>query len=165
MCKDFTGIKSDEVELCEVKSEHLLDGNRIAAMGDNLAEYVINDRTSGFSYVSGEYFSGSSGAVHTGYYYTDATFTDAKITFKFNGTEFAFWTNFLQDSTIKYSIDGADFITINCDAHAPTQVITGLESSEHTITIMPANYGKATDMKIHAIFTRDETLQTLKGEY
>ena len=162
---DFSRVEDTSSELGVVKSEYLLDGNRTAAMGDNLSEYVITDQTSGFTYIANEYFAGSSGGVHTGYYQTDATHTDAKITFSFKGTEFAFWTNFLQDSTIKYSVDGADYVTISCDSHAPTQVITGLKSAEHTITIMPVSYGSKSDMKIHAIFTRDETLQTVKGGY
>lgn len=165
LCKDFTGVKSEDVELGVVKSEHLLDGNRTAAMGDNLSQCVVTDQTSGFTYIADEYFAGSSGAPHYGFYRTTSASTDAKITFKFSGTEFAFWTNFKQDSTIKYSIDDNNFVTINCDEHAPTQVITGLESGEHTITIIPVEYGSKTDMTIHAIFARDETLQTLKGEY
>lgn len=163
--KKFSSTEKS-VELGVVKSEHLLDGNRTAAMGDKLSEYVVAEKSSGFTYIADEYFAGSSGAPHYGFYQTDGASTDAQITFKFSGTEFAFWTNFYNDSEIKYSIDGGDYVTTKCDSHAPTQVITGLNSAEHTITIIPVIYGSnTTNMKIHAIFTRDETQQTLKGEY
>lgn len=160
-----SSLNDTSSELGVVKSEHLLDGNRTAAMGDKLSEYVVTDETSGFTYIADEYFAGSSGAVHSGFYQTNGPSADAKMTFKFSGTEFAFRTNFYSDSEIKYSIDGGDYVTMNCDSHAPTQVITGLKSAEHTITIMPVSYGSKSDMKIHAIFTRDETLQTVKGGY
>lgn len=160
----FTGLTdNDKVINPEIKSDYLLDGNRIAAMGYKLSNYVDNSRTTGFSYAN-EYFAGGSDNLHTGYYQTSGATTNAQIAFNFNGTEFAFWTNFRDSSEITYSIDDGEWVTVECHKHAPMQVVTGLEVGGHTIVIKPSKYKSGIDaMKIHAIFTRDETLQTVKA--
>lgn len=157
---DYTKITSNRDVLLPVQSECLLDGNRISSFGADLDKIIAENN--GFTY-SEELFHSTGDTPHYGYYH--ASSTDAAITFKFSGTEFAFWTNFYNTSSVKYSIDGGEYVTINCDRHAPTQVITGLPSGNHTITVSPVTFGSESNgiFKIGAVFTRDETRQTAKG--
>lgn len=161
---NFVGLTdSDKVINDVIKSDYLLDGNRTSVMVDELADYINEAKTIGFSYADG-YFAGGSDSPHNGFYQASKSTTNAQIAFDFNGTEFAFWTNFRKSSEITYSIDDGEWVTVECHAHAPMQVVTGLEAGNHTIVIKPSKYKTGIDaMQIHAIFTRDETLQTVKA--
>ncbi len=163
LCTDFTGCETKDTYMPgRLYSPNLLDGERTAYMGDKLSQAVVAENTKGFTYVSGQYFAGTSQVMHTGFYKATEG-TDAEIEFKFTGTEFAMWTNFKRGSYYEYSIDGGEAVTCQGDEHAPAQVLTGIKAGEHTVKIKPVTYG-TTDktMQIHAIFTRDETKQTVR---
>ncbi len=158
-----TGVMDNYDVLLPVQSDNLLDGDRNTAFGADMQAYVDTANTSGFTFSTNKYVSHGD-VIHNGYYV--ATSLDSKITFKFTGTEFAFYTNFYNTSQIKYSIDGGAYTTISCHRHAPTQVVTGLASGNHTITIIPVQMGGEAggEFRIGAIFTRDGAKQSVKGD-
>lgn len=160
---DFDEAAASIDNLIPVYSAHLLDGDRRSIMGEDMQAYVLPD-TKGFTYSAEQYY-GPVQTPHNGYYYANKATADAEIAFRFTGTEFAVWTNFYASSKISYSIDGGSYQTISCDNHAPTQIVSNLNSGEHVIRIRPVSYGSDTGdiMKIGAIFTRDASKQTVKG--
>ncbi|MEE1314140.1 MAG: GDSL-type esterase/lipase family protein [Faecalimonas sp.] len=152
---------SSTIALPAVQSSHLLDGNRQSYFGEQM-QAIVTD-SSGFTYSDALWFGSNMDTPHYGYYYSQNSDTDAYITFTFTGTEVAIWTSFYTNSKIEYTIDGGTPVEMNCHRHAPTQIITGLESGTHTIKIRPTNYADGPMMKIGAVFARDESAQTLKG--
>ena len=163
-CTDFSGCETKDTYMPgRIYSPNLLDGNRTALMGDELSQAVVESNTKGFTYVQGEYFSGTSAVMHTGFYKATEG-TEAEIEFEFTGTEFAMWTNFKKGSYFEYSIDGGEVITRQGDEHAPVQVFTGIDAGVHTVKIKPVTYATSDKtMQIHAIFTRDDTKQTVRA--
>lgn len=158
---DYTGLNVVSRALPTLQSAHLLDGNRQAAMGINMQELYVPESSVDSIYNINRFYGGND-TPHYGSYNVKLNGT---ITFKFNGTEFAIWTNLYDDSTISYVIDGGTAQTMNCDAHAPTQVVTGLKSGEHTISITPTSMPSTTPiMKIGGVFVRDESKQTTKAK-
>lgn len=164
---DYSGVTTIRNPLIPVQSNYLLDGDRKSVFGKEMDNYIVTDQSDGFRYNSGTFTPSSSNDLpHKGYYYSRSTSKNAKLTFKFTGTELAIWTNFYNTSNIRYSVDGGAYKTMSCARHAPTQVVSGLPSGEHTVTIEPVSYGPEAEnrMEIGAIFIRDAAKQTVKGD-
>lgn len=165
---DYSGVTETVNPLIPVQSTYLLDGDRKSVFGKDMEQYIVADQSKGFRYNSATFKPSSSNDLpHTGYYYSlYSSNSNAKITFKFTGTELAIWTNFYNTSTIRYSVDGGAFRTMSCARHAPTQVVSNLPAGEHTVTIEPVTYGAEASrkMEIGAIFIRDASKQTVKGD-
>lgn len=157
ICEDLSSADVGH-NMPEIQSEHLLDGNRMSLMGERMQGYLVS--ADGFTY-SDQLYYGPAATPHMGYY-TCPKGTAGEITFSFEGTELAIWTNFYNGSTVDISVDGGEASRVTCDRHAPTTLVSKLESRVHTVKIKPVTFGDdTTEMKIGAIFFRDETKQTL----
>ena len=155
---DYSGVTMTERPLPTLYSSHLLDGDRRTAMGMDMRAFYVADRSVNCNYNINK-FHGGNDTPHYGSYNVEK---DGTVTFKFSGTEFAFWSNQYNNAIIRYVIDDGTANTINCDGHAPT-LIDGLQSGEHTISITPVTLEKNTTvMKIGGIFMRDASKQTEK---
>lgn len=142
----------------KIQSDHLLDGNRRSLVGIKMRPYLVS--TEGFDYVD-ELYYGPLSTPHIGYYSCSAETEDARITFRFNGTEFLIWTDFYNDCAVDISVDGGKEKRVVCSSHAPSMLVSELVPGEHYITVKPAVFGDAVDeMKIGAIFFRDDTKQS-----
>ena len=148
---DFDGVDTSRSNLPAVQSEYLLDGNRQNIFGADMKEYYVSG--SNASYNDGIFRAGTSATQRKGYYQISA---NGSITFKFSGTEFALWSDLL--GNFSYSVDDGASQSVTSSTHQPTQVVENLTSGEHTITITPNQ-----DMKIAAVFARDESVQTVRG--
>ncbi len=151
---DYTGFASVKRTLPAVVSDHLLDGNRQSITGEKLQTHFVADKSNGAAYNAGKFNSSTSQTPHIGYYEIKAS---GEVTFTFDGTEFAVWTDLYQPAELTYSVDGGAQKTITCDDHAPTEVVADLEPGEHTITLKAS-----AAWKIGALFTRDASKQTEK---
>lgn len=148
LCTDFTGCETKDTYMPgRIYSPNLLDGNRTAYIYDTIDDAIVSNK--GFTKVGTNYQTSEG--------------TDAEIEFKFNGTEFVMWANFYKGSFYEYTIDGGETMTGEGVEHAPIKVVSGLESGDHTIKIKPVIYA-TTDktMLIKAVFSRDETKQTVR---
>lgn len=134
-----------------VQSEYLLDGNRLSIYGADMKDYYVSGTNA--NYNTGTFVTGTSDTPREGYYEVAA---DGSITFEFTGTEFTVWSNLKKD--FSYSVDNGATTAVNASSHAPTRVVSGLESRTHKITITPS-----AAMQIAGIFVRDESVQTVKG--
>ena len=152
---NYSGLASKKRSVPAVVSDRLLDGNRQSITGDKLQAHFVADKSQNAVYDPGTFVSSTSQTPHIGFYEVSK---GGKITFTFEGTEFAMWTSLKSPAKLTYSVDGGAESTISFGKHNPTPVVEGLSSGKHTITVS-ANAG----MKIGALFTRDETKQTLKG--
>ncbi len=161
---DYSDFSITPSILPPVQSESLLDGNRVSAFGKDMENYIVADQTEGFTY-SEERFNGDNDTKHYGYYGGTGGNND-KITIRFTGTELAIWTNFYNTSQYMYTVDGGELKFSKGARHAPTQVVSGLEPGEHEITILPFIYGGESGgkMTIGALFIRDESKQSVKGD-
>lgn len=148
---NFEGVETSRSNLPTVQSEHLLDGNRKNIFGADMKKYFVSG--SNTSYNDGIFRAGTSATQRKGYYQVSA---NGSITYKFSGTEFAIWSDLLGD--FSYVIDNGESQTVESSTHQPTQVVKQLIPGDHTITIKPNK-----DMKIAAVFSRDESEQTVKG--
>ncbi len=153
---DYSGLASKKRTLPAVFSEHLLDGNRQSVTGDKLQEHFVADKSQNAAYDPGTSVSSTSQTPHIGFY---RVAKGGCATFTFEGTEFAMWTDLKSPAKLTYSVDGGAEKTIQFGSHNPTPVVSGLSSGKHTITVSAGNAA----LKIGALFTRDETKQTLKG--
>lgn len=153
---DYSGLASKKRAVPAVISEHLLDGNRQSITGEKLQAQFVADSSTGATYNPDTFVSSTSQTPHIGFY---EVMKGGKATFTFDGTEFAMWTNLTSPAKLTYSVDGGVNKTISFGNHNPTTVVSGLASGKHTITVSVAN----ASFKIGALFTRDETKQTLKG--
>ncbi len=158
MATDFTAQSEGHI-MPPLQSKTLLDGKRQELFGREMLPYCVEAK--GF-YFTDELYYGPADTPHYGYYYADSTTENAEITFRFAGTELAIWTNFYKNSEIEYSVDGGEYVKMKCDSHAPTLVMSGLASGNHTITIKPIVYEASTEgrMKLAALFVRDESYET-----
>lgn len=139
-------------EMLNVCSKQLLDGDRKYIMCDE----AIAENSKGFMY-SDEVFKALSKTPYKGYVY--AKDSDAEFCYEFNGTELGMYSNFCKNAKIEYSLDGNEYVTLDCAVHNPTLVVSDLEPGVHTIKIKPVFDEKSPDtMKIVAIFTRDNSL-------
>lgn len=145
---------AEEKETIPLQSEHLLDGNRIY---QNCNQDMLKE-SEGF-YYSEEVYLGLTKTPYVGYIYAENN--EAEITYRFHGTEIAMLSNFKKESKILYSVDGNEWMEKHGSTHNPTVIAKGLESGEHVIKLRPVFTEHSPEqMKIAAIFTRDEALQT-----
>lgn len=152
---DYSALASRKRTVPAVVSAFLMDGNRQSITGDKLQAHFIADQSDKATYNPGTFVSSTSQTPHIGYYRVEK---GGKATFTFEGTEFAIWTDLTAPAKLTYSLDGGKEKTIKFDNHNPTPVVSGLASGKHTITLS-ANSA----MRVGALFTRDETKQTVKG--
>ena len=152
---DYSRLASQKRLVPPVVSGFLLDGNRQSVTGEALQTHFVAEASDKAAYSTDLFVSSTSQTPHVGYY---AVTKGGKITFTFEGTDFAVWTSLTDPAKLTYSVDGGKERTISFGKHNPTQVVTGLSSGKHTITLS-AN----ASMKIGALFTRDETKQTPQG--
>lgn len=152
---NYSDLASQKRTIPAVVSEHLLDGNRQSVTGDKLQAHFVADKSERAAYNPSTFVSSTSQTPHIGYYRVE---NGGKATFTFEGTEFAIWTDLTAPAKLTYSVDGDEEKTIKFDNHNPTPVVSGLASGKHTITLS-ANSA----MRVGALFTRDETKQTVKG--
>jgi len=155
---DYSGLKEGH-KMPKLQSKNLLDGTRMSIFGVKMRSYLINSKGFRYSY---DLYYGPADTPHNGYYYSEGN-TDSEITFRFFGTEFAIWTNFYKKSTVTISVDGGEEESVVCDSHAPTLLAKELAPGNHYIVIKPTVYGDSDQMKIGAIFFRDDTKQTGKA--
>ena len=87
---------------------------------------------------------------------------DDMLVYKFTGTEIALWCGYYKEDKFLISIDDGEFVEKPGSSHAPAIIAEGLEPGEHTIKIKLADGSK--QLKIGAIFTRDASKATKKGE-
>ena len=152
---DYSGLASKKRSVPAVVSDHLLDGNRQSITGEKLQQHFVAESSEKATYDPGTFVSSTSQTPHIGFY---SVAKGGKVTFTFEGTEFAAWTSLTSPAKLTYSVDGGAAKTISFGNHNPTTVVSGLSSGKHTITLSAnANW------KIGALFTRDETKQTVKG--
>ena len=156
---ELEGLSSSRYHLPAVQSEHLMDGDRLNIFGSEMKKYFDSSKSSQASFNEGTFVTGTSDTPRKGYYEVK---NGGSIAFNFTGTEFTIWSNVnwsgLQDK-FTYTIDEGEAKVLNGSTHAPTIVVSGLTSGEHSIVI------KATaDMQIAALFVRDAEKQTMQGK-
>lgn len=145
---------AEPMEMIPLQSEHLLDGNRIY---QNCNQDMLKESV-GF-YYSEEVYLDLPKTPYVGYIY--AKNSGAEITYRFHGTEIAMLSNFKKESKILYSVDDGEWIEKHGSTHNPTVIAKGLESGEHVIKLRPVfTESSPEQMKIAAIFTRDEAQET-----
>lgn len=145
---------TEEAEMIPIQSEHLLDGNRIY---QNCNQDMLKESV-GF-YYSGEVYLGLPKTPYVGYIYAENG--EAEFTYKFRGTEIAILSNFKKESKILYSVDGEEWMEKHGSTHNPTVIAEGLKSGEHVVKLRPVfTESSPEQMKIAAIFTRDEAMET-----
>lgn len=149
LCSGLENLKLEFKELRNVVSRELLDGDRKYLICNE--EDLKNSK--GFLY-SDEIYKNLPNTPYVGYIYTDRV--DAEYSCEFYGTEISIYSNFYENSSVKVSVDGGDYMERVCSAHNPTLIAEGLEPGKHTVKIMPVFSGDFPKVfKLIAILTRN----------
>lgn len=147
-----------EEELIPIQSEHLLDGNRIY---QNCNQDMLKESV-GFYYSEDTYLDLPK-TPYVGYIYAENN--EAEFTYRFKGTEIAMLSNFKSQSKFLCSVDGGEWVEKHGSTHNPTVIAKKLKSGEHVIKVRPIFTESVPEqMKIAVIFTRDEELETKRGQ-
>ncbi len=130
------------------------------AMGDNVPENTWFETFKGQTAPAGMEIAGTG--ISTGYLKTSTGTETAQFTIKFTGTDLSFWAYKTTTSgNLTISIDGGEASTVSLyrssDAPKIVPVVSGLEDTEHTVTVTltPSEYGSY--MQIHGCMIKSAT--------
>lgn len=130
------------------------------AMGENIPENTLFKNFKGQTAPAGTEIAGTG--INAGILRTISGTNTAQFTIKFTGTDLSFWvykTTTSGDLTI--SVDGGEANTVslyrNGDTPKIVPIVSGLEDTEHTVTVIlsPSAYGSY--MQIHGCMIKSAT--------
>ncbi len=156
---EFTAEVVDHT-LPAVQSEYLLDGARTV-------EYATKDLLR-----DNDGWTFSLENLHTGFYKNgtikaEITEDMAPFTYTFEGTELLLYTNLSSSEMFECTIDGETTVKRPFGSTTnPKLIISGLEPGVHTVQVKPiaSTVKSTTHMYIAAVFTRDASKQSVKGD-
>lgn len=154
-CTDYSAREAFRDDLPATKYR-LVDGNRTEVTPT--AALIATSESlggSGYSYVGGvNLYDFTGAAVSSG--------SDSVYAFQFNGTDVSLYSNYYSangSNAIMVSVDGGEYTRVNTIGHAPSPIVTGLASGEHTVRIKEAP-GMTARLRIQVLFTHDSTKDT-----